>query len=319
MYARSNARGERLQGGQARPPPSILSSRPRRFPRGGASALLVVGGALAVVIAAVAPDPQLPWLGWDARAYWEAARSADPYANARVGELGAFLYSPAFPQVLRPVGWLPWPVFLYLWAAAGIAVSYALAARASRRWRWLWIPLAGLALLDVWAGNVNVLIAGAVVLGFRWPAAWSFLVLTKVTPGIGLLWFGFRREWGKMAIALATTAGVVALSALVDPRAWLEWLAVLFSNVGARDLSGDLAVPAVVRFPLAITLIAWGARHDRRWVLPLACLLLLPVIWPNGLAILLASAALIGDRGSARRAAVSPMRGVRFAEGTGAA
>jgi hypothetical protein len=259
-----------------------------------------------VVIAALVPDPQLPWLGWDARAYWDAARSSDPYANARVGDLGAYLYSPAFLHVLRLAAWLPWPVFLYLWAAAAIVALHAMTSRAGRRWHLLWVPVTGLAVLDIWAGNVNVLIAGAVVLGFRWPAAWSFLVLTKVTPGIGLLWFGLRREWGKLAIALATTAGVVSLSAIIEPRAWLDWLAVLFSNVGARDLSGDIAVPAFVRFPLAIALIAWGARNDRRWVLPLACLMLLPVIWPNGLAILLGSAALIRAGGPARLPALFP-------------
>ena len=32
----------------------------------------------------------------------------------------------------------------------------------------------------------------------RWPAAWAFVLLTKMTPGIGLLWFAFRRDlWGQ--------------------------------------------------------------------------------------------------------------------------
>ncbi len=62
-------------------------------------------------------------------------------------------------------------------------------------------------------GNVHMLLALAIVLGFRWPATWSFVLLTKVTPGIGLLWFAVRREWRSLAIALGATAVLVTLSA----------------------------------------------------------------------------------------------------------
>ena len=57
-------------------------------------------------------------------------------------------------------------------------------------------------------GNINLLIVGAVLIGFRYPWAWAFIILTKVTPGIGLLWFLTRREWRHLAIALGATLGV---------------------------------------------------------------------------------------------------------------
>src|SRR5688500_20076191 len=63
-------------------------------------------GALALLLIILLPDASLPWLGWDSRTYWDAARAADPYANARVGDLGAYLYSPAFLQALRPAVFL---------------------------------------------------------------------------------------------------------------------------------------------------------------------------------------------------------------------
>ncbi len=44
--------------------------------------------------------------------------------------------------------------------------------------------------------------AAAIALGFRYPATWAFVLLAKVTPGIGLLWFLVRREWRNLAIAL---------------------------------------------------------------------------------------------------------------------
>jgi hypothetical protein len=41
-----------------------------------------------------------------------------------------------------------------------------------------------------------------------------------------------------------------------------------------------------VRLPLATLLVAWGARSDRRWVLPVGVFLALPTIWINSPAIL---------------------------------
>lgn len=249
-------------------------------------------GGLAILIAVFLPDERLPWLAWDSRTYWDAARAPDPYVNARVGELGAYLYSPAFLQALRPAVLLPWPLFLYLWAAATVAVAWMLLAGRDLPLRWL-VPLAGLALLDVWAGNINVFIAGAVVVGFRWPAAWGFLALTKVSPGLGIVWFATRREWRKVAMAIGATIAVVLLSAVADPHGWETWIGTLISNNEVEHLSGNLPIPALVRFPAALLLTWWGARTDRAWVMPIAVLLLLPVIWPNGLAILIGCAALV--------------------------
>jgi Glycosyltransferase family 87 len=265
--------------------------------QGGRWLLLATAGALAIVLLAQWSDHPMRWLAWDSRAYWDAIRTTDPYHNAQVGGLGAYLYSPAFLQVMNPAGLLPWPAFLFGWTATGIGIAIALGSVVARQRPWLWLPIGMLALLDIWAGNINLLLAAAVVLGFRWPAAWSFVILTKVTPGIGLLWFAVRREWHSLAIALAATALVIGLSALLGAHAWLDWVTVLLTNSHASELSGDIAIPAFVRFPVALVLVGWGAYRNQRWVLPLACLLLLPVIWPNGLAILLGCAALAGTPG----------------------
>ena len=50
-------------------------------------------------------------------------------------------------------------------------------------------PAVGLALfipavaIELNAVNINLLIVGAVLVGFRYPMAWAFIILTKVTPG----------------------------------------------------------------------------------------------------------------------------------------
>ncbi len=92
-----------------------------------------------------------------------------------------------------------------------------------------------------------------------------------------------------MAIAAATTAGVVLLSvAFTRSSAWLDWLRVLASNAGAPIESGSLPIPLLLRLPVAVGVIAWAARTDRRWALPIGCLLAFPVIWYGSLSLLLA-------------------------------
>jgi hypothetical protein len=119
------------------------------------------------------------------------------------------------------------------------------------------------------------------------------MALTKVSPGLGIVWFAARREWRNVAIAVGATIAVVLVSAMADPDAWRTWIATLISNNEVEHLSGNLPIPALVRFPAALLLTWWGARTDRRWVMPIAVLLLLPVIWPNGFAILVGCAALV--------------------------
>lgn len=270
--------------------------------------LVVAAGSLLLVVVSMLREPAVPWLTWDSRVYWEASLAPDLYANARVGALGAYLYSPAFAQLLAPAGLLPWPVFLFGWTFVSIRVAAWLAAGPVRRYRALWLPLATLAILDIGAGNVNVLLAGAIVLTFRWSGSWAAVALTKVTPGMALAWYAVRREWGPLLGALAVTALVIGISAVFESSAWVDWGTVLLSNATPHDLSGDLAIPAAVRFPIGLLLVAWGGMTDRRWVVPVAVMLLLPVIWPNTLALLLGSAALWADA-QAFEAGPSPEEG----------
>src|SRR5690242_12753684 len=53
--------------------------------------------------------------GLDSHAYWLAMRVQHPY-GAEPHAVDAYLYSPLFLQALRPLGLLPWPVFVVVWA-----------------------------------------------------------------------------------------------------------------------------------------------------------------------------------------------------------
>lgn len=219
-----------------------------------------------------------PWTfaGIDARAYWRVDL-AHPYANSGVGEYSTYLYSPAFAQFLSPLYVLPFDAFFVAWTAASIFVLYWLV----RPWPWALLILFLPWTYELFVGQVHLFIAAAIVLGFRWPALWAFNILTKVTPGVGLLWFVVRRDWRSLTIALGTTLAIVAASFLLAPTAWLDWYAFLRGSTG----SGELLYP---RIAAATAIVAAGALTGRRWAIPVAVWLALPVVWIESWVILLA-------------------------------
>jgi glycosyl transferase family 87 len=248
---------------------------------------------LAVVFVALRLFAIDPWAdSVDAYAYW-TTRSGDFYAAADTGRIGAYLYSPAFAQLLAPLTWLPVNVFTAIWTAINCAALWYLL----RRWSLpslLFLPIP----FEIISGNVHLLYAVAIVVGFRgfrWASSWALMFITKITPFVGVLWFLIRREWRSSAAAIGVTAAVVGVSFLLDPDAWRQWIAILRTDLtsgagtGTLDTPGwYLAVPLLPRLVAAAALVVVAALTDRRWVVPFAVVLALPVIWLNGLAVLVA-------------------------------
>jgi hypothetical protein len=220
----------------------------------------------------------------DAYAYW-ATGDGDLYGDALSGTIGAYLYSPAFAHLIWPLTLLPWPVFAALWTALNCAVLWWLVGRLALP-SLLFLPIP----FELISGNVHLLIAAVIVAGFRYPALWALPILTKVTPGIGLLWFLVRREWRSLAIALGVTAVIAVASFVIAPAAWRQWVDLLVRDVGGPvDTPGwFLPIPVLIRLPIAALLVAWGAATGRRWVIPVGVTLALPIVWLNSLAILAA-------------------------------
>jgi hypothetical protein len=261
-----------------------------------APALIILLTSTTLTFVAVASDLETPYLAWDTRAYYDALVSPDPYAGAAVGDIGSFLYPPPFLQVLAPFGLLPWPVFLFGWTTLLTAAAVTLLLRVPRPYRVAWPILVLLAGADVWAGNINLLLAVGAVIGMTWPAAWAGLALTKVTPGVGALWLGFRGRWPEFALAVIVTAAAAALSFVIAPTLWGDWLAIIFNEVPPPPYATSFPVPLVIRLPVAVALLWVAARTDRPWLVPVACMVALPVIWFNGLSMLVAAAALLPHR-----------------------
>ena len=252
--------------------------------------LIALAAAWLGIVYFAEPWGRLAGSGMDARCYW-APDISNPYLHSNWTDQIAYPYSPVFLQILQPIRLLPWQVFMGLWAATLMASMVYLTGL-----RLILLGLAFFGLMEIWGGNIEMLIALAIVLGFRWPATWAFVLLTKITPGIGLLWFAVRREWRSLAIALGATVAVVAVSAALAPNAWLQWRDVLISNAGKNGTWAAVPIPFVVRFPVAVVLVVWGAHTNHRWAVPVSAMLALPALWYGGLSIMLATLPLLGAR-----------------------
>jgi hypothetical protein len=261
----------------------MLASLERRLDRyaapARAGALLACGLFVAALFLGLVP------LSVDGHAYW-AANPADPYNFGGLFTQDAYFYSPVFTQLLGPLHDLPWPVFAGLWTLALVAVLFWLGGR------WFgYVLIIPVVAIELAMGNIHILVAGAIVAGFRWPALWALILLTKVTPGVGLLWFAVRREWRALAIALLATVLLAAVSFAIAPSLWAEWFAVL-RTTQARETRASTPfdfIPLPLRVAIAAGLVVWAARTDRRWVVPVAATLALPVVYLNGLAMLVAA------------------------------
>jgi hypothetical protein len=245
--------------------------------------LFVVVAAVLVVLRLLDEYPWTsPWV--DMHVYWASGAgfgcSLDPYT------VGAYLYAPVFGQALWPVtSVLPWPWFAALWTAAICAAYIWLVGR----WAFL-LVLTGAVALELYLGQIDVFIAAAVVIGFRYPAVWAFPLLTKVAPGIGLVWFAVRREWRHLAIALTATVAVAGISAMLAPSLWHDWYDLLRRSITDRQVvdGAYLGIPVWLRLPFALGIVVWGARTDRHWTVPISVLLAMPILWINVFTLLLA-------------------------------
>jgi hypothetical protein len=224
-------------------------------------------------------------VGFDSFAYWNVD-AMHPY-TAPLGTIGSFTYSPAFALIVSPAHLVPFALFYAVWASFLIVNLVWLTRRMALVWL-VFLPVP----LELYHGNVNLLLATVCVLGFEYPALWSIGLLTKVTPGVSLLWFVVRREWRSLAWALGATAMISAVSFAIAPSAWWDWAKFLTTSqetgAGSNDWYSFLFPPLWLRLVAAAALVVWGARTDRRWVVPVATAAAMPVFWVTTPAILVA-------------------------------
>ncbi|MFJ5860705.1 glycosyltransferase family 87 protein [Pseudarthrobacter sp. NPDC092439] len=242
-------------------------------------------------------------VGVDAHAYWLAWRG--PMYTTAPGTPDAYLYSPAFAQMIWPLAQLPWPFFVSVFTVA-IAVGLAWLLK-PMGWKWglpLW--LAGLP--EIVSGNIFILMAVVAVVGFARPESWAFVALTKISPTVGPVWFLVRGEWRNLSRFLLGMAVITGLSVALAPSLWQEWAQFLLNHLSDSTgaIGSPFMPPAIVRIPLGLALLVWAARKNKRWCIPVSMLLCTPVFWLGSLTLLAAIPRMRSAQGESRRVQAVP-------------
>lgn len=227
--------------------------------------------------------------GFDFYAYW-AVDPGDPYRV--VDGLGAFHYPPPLVWLAAPLQVLPFEAAYVVWTALLASVLVWL----TRGWAVAWCAFPPVA-SELFHGNVHLLMAAALVAGFRYAAIWTFLPLAKVSTGVVLLWPLLRREWSRLLPPILTGLVVVVLSVLIQGidiwTAWIHHLGVRATQ--PEDGGALLDISLLVRLPVAIAIASWGALTGRRWPGAVAVTLAMPLLWFHSLAVLVAVQRLSGS------------------------
>lgn len=212
-------------------------------------------------------------VGQDSHAYWLAAQGELSY-GAAPGQRDAYLYSPVFITAIKPLALLPWPVFGAAWFGIQAVILAWLVKPLRARWA---IPVVFLCTPELVVGNIYLLLAATAAVGIKWPAVWSFAVLTKVTTGVGLLWFAARRDWKRLLQGIGATGIIVAVSFAFDPAAWTAWVQFLLDH---RDGTPDSRVSFILRCLAAVMFVLVGAYKQWPILIAPAMVLASPVLTP---------------------------------------
>jgi hypothetical protein len=211
----------------------------------------------------------------DTLAYW-TANPADLYPHPELLQQNGYNYSPAFELV---IGWgrlLPFETFVAIWRALLLVTLVWLAGPLT-----LFVLFIPPVATEVNAANIQFLLAAAIVLSFRrpkwWAATWAFVLLTKVSPGIGLLWFALRREWRKLSIAIGVTLAITVITFAIWPDRWIGWLRLL--TAGSPPPVSPYYWSIWLRLPFALAFVVVGAWRGWRWPVVVAGTLALPVFF----------------------------------------
>jgi hypothetical protein len=201
---------------------------------------------------------------YDAHAYW----LSDGYSRPSQAQ-DAFSYSPPVLllfQAIRTI--LPWEVFAYVYTIAIALGIWILAGPFT-----LFVIFLPHVATELSLGNVHVFLALVTVFGLRWPWLWSVVLLTKVTPGVGLVWFAVRREWRALAIALGVTAAIALPTIVLLPDLWAGWFRVI------TDAGPEAGSNLFARVVLGAAIVGVGAWRNWPWLVPVGSMLALPVLW----------------------------------------
>ena len=205
----------------------------------------------------------------DEQAYWRAAvRFAegesmyDPSATPGDASYG-YWYPPPLAQALAPVtSFLSPEAFSLVWTLLLLGCLWWLGGRN------VFVALALIAFLPVVVElrvrNVHLVLAVLAVLALRRSSLfWIPAAAIKVSPVLGLAYLAAARKWREAFVTGIVGLAVLAISVLLAPGAWTEFVAIVVSQAASSEAS-IVPVPFPVRFAGAAALaVAAGLLAHR--------------------------------------------------------
>ena len=298
--------------------------------------LPIVALVVAVVVVGAVLASAGSTLGYDTRAYLDAARrllDGQPLYDTSIeqaGGAGLYYYSPPFTLLAVPFALLPAPLDVAGWTLA-IVVAFGLGVAAlpvSGTVRWLVVLLAGLSWPFAYAvklGQVGPILFLCFAIGWRWMdrpvrlgAAIAVGTIVKLQPAILFVWAALTRRWAAIWVGLAVMAGAALVAtAVCGFDSWGAWVTIL------RSISAPISTPhnftpgaiayragldetaagvlQLANVAIVLVLVAWSALRASPAVGYLtaatASQLLSPVLWDHYALLLLLPTAWLLDRG----------------------
>ena len=263
----------------------------RTLPPLGVVVLAAIGAVLLLIVATwrwgTPTDEHAYWLA--ANRLWAGQPLYDPAATPVTPY--AYWYPPVLAQVLVPFALLlpatwfsvAWTLLMLvcLWWLAGRDVVLALAFVA-------FPPVA----VEFMFRNVHLVLAVLLVLGVDRGRGWLFSVgaAIKLAPGLGIPWLAARGRWRDAGVAVLVGVGILAVSVVLSPQAWADWLGIAMSR-GPADVASFLPVPFLLRAGVGLVVVLLAARLRSPWAemgLVIGVTIALPTLWTTALSVLVA-------------------------------
>ncbi len=222
---------------------AITSASPGRL---GRAALPIVAIAVFIVLIGASIAVAGDTLGFDFRAYHQAARrvldGAPLYITdfAAIGPFGLYLYPPTAILLVLPLAALSETTAVIAWtalmlAAFGIGV---LILPVSRTVRWWLVLLAGLSWPFAYAiklGQVGPLLFLTFAIGWRWlddprrlGASAAIGTAVKLQPALIFVWAALTGRWRAIVVGVVVLAAMAVIATLLaGVSAWPDFVSVI--------------------------------------------------------------------------------------------
>lgn len=236
--------------------------------------------------------------GYDAQAYWLAGQHVlhgQPlYGATEVDAFGAYKYPPLFAQLWAPLTLIPALAFSWLLRIACLLCVRWLAGSWRNVGLWLLVPFT---ITELSLANVTFPVALMTVAALRgqgWLGVWGGAL--KIGPLFALpyVWLTNPAQRRSLLIGGATLAAVAALSYVLDPAAWAQYVNSLFRSTGQPMVGAGVialaptgALDLGLRLAIAAALAAVAIRLRSERLVFTATVIAVPILALSRLAPLL--------------------------------